>query len=98
MRKQLSAQPELALDMAFGAFVFEHLKVLRAGEDVEHMLQLYREHALYTRTSRRPSRSRATISASGWPTSAYRLPTPSPLTASTTTPPLLLARQPPQSR
>ena len=48
MRQQLSVQPELALDMAFGAFVtFEYLKVLRAGEDVERLLQLYREHALY---------------------------------------------------
>ena len=47
MRQQLSAQPELALDMAFGAFVSTHLEMLRAGEDVERLLQLYREHALY---------------------------------------------------
>ena len=47
MCQQLSAQPELALDMDFGAFVFQHLRMLRAGEDVEHLLQVYRRHALY---------------------------------------------------
>ena len=48
MRNQLAAQPELALDTDFGAFVLQHLRMLRAGQHtLGHIVQAYRQHELY---------------------------------------------------